>query len=442
MTRPLFVTEGDDDPRYPLARRATGRRARTTSMAAARGGCAMLGARLRAGGSLARRGDGACPPGPSTTSVLSNARRRRRCRAARSSQTRSASASRRVRASVVARASSEPLEPSPSLAPSLAKPRASRTWRWRRALAVQESSWGDPGRWRFCQTMRIQWSRVPGYAPRVRPADARVPRVPRGHAGGGGGPVPGLPAGNVSARPVLRKRHERRGRHDPGYRGFGVDVSPLAAFVAAHRAWRPARGERHSTRCARSRARPRARRRWRRPRRDCCAKSEPREMKSEEKRMRATAHRRGTKKPRRRRRGGRASRLATGAFGAVRVPVSIQRRRRKGRRERTPARRRRRAGVPGAPFLPLRGAAALAEGPGQAAAVQAAQEKRREARARDRRDCVDPRPTRGCCAVPRRRGRVLRPRERLGARGGRGRAARDHLQRGRAHGDFRGWTPC
>jgi hypothetical protein len=28
-----------------------------------------------------------------------------------------------------------------------------------------------------------------------------------------------------------------------GYEGFGVDVSPLAAFVAAHRAWRPSRGE-------------------------------------------------------------------------------------------------------------------------------------------------------------------------------------------------------
>ena len=92
---------------------------------------------------------------------------------------------------------------------------------------------------------------APGHARSGRtgtPPRAGSPGSPTGSTstppgcGRGGGPHPRPPPRGLPPRPVHGRRHEPRRRPSRGREAFGVDVSPLAAFVAAHRTWRPDEG--------------------------------------------------------------------------------------------------------------------------------------------------------------------------------------------------------
>ena len=232
--------------RYPLARRATSRRAHTTSMAAARGGCAMLGARLRAGGlSRASWRWRVSPPGPSTTSVLP----KRASAAAVSSRALESDAvgvcvtprpreRRRSRVLRASRAVSESRASSETQGESYLE-MASRPSRF------QESSWGDPEAVEvLLQTMRIQWSH--GYPDTPRGYDRLTHgfhEYPAGMQAAAADRCLDCLPGTSLLDPFCGSGTSVVVGMTRGYRGFGVDVSPLAAFVAAHRAWRPARGE-------------------------------------------------------------------------------------------------------------------------------------------------------------------------------------------------------
>ena len=216
-------------------------------MATARGGCAMLGARLRAGGlSRASWRWRVSPPGPSTTSVLS----KRTSAAAVSSRALESDAvgvcvtprpreRRRSRVLRASRAVSESRAESRETQGESYLEMASRPSRF------QESSWGDPEAVEvLLQTMRIQWSH--GYPDTPRGYDRLTHgfhEYPAGMQAAAADRCLDCLPGTSLLDPFCGSGTSVVVGMTRGYRGFGVDVSPLAAFVAAHRAWRPARGE-------------------------------------------------------------------------------------------------------------------------------------------------------------------------------------------------------
>ena len=114
-----------------------------------------------------------------------------------------------------------------------------------RPSRFQESSWGDPEAVEvLLQTMRIQWSH--GYPDTPRGYDRLTHgfhEYPAGMQAAAADRCLDCLPGTSLLDPFCGSGTSVVVGMTRGYRGFGVDVSPLAAFVAAHRAWRPARGE-------------------------------------------------------------------------------------------------------------------------------------------------------------------------------------------------------
>ena len=114
-----------------------------------------------------------------------------------------------------------------------------------RPSRFQESSWGDPEAVEvLLQTMRIQWSH--GYPDTPRGYDRLTHgfhEYPAGMQAAAADRCLDCLPGTSLLDPFCGSGTSVVVGMTRGYRGFGVGVSPLAAFVAAHRAWRPARGE-------------------------------------------------------------------------------------------------------------------------------------------------------------------------------------------------------
>ena len=114
-----------------------------------------------------------------------------------------------------------------------------------RPSRFEESSWGDPEAVEvLLQAMRIQWSH--GYPDTPRGYDRLTHgfhEYPAGMQAAAADRCLDCLPGTTLLDPFCGGGTSVVVGMTRGYAGFGVDVSPLAAFVAAHRAWRPARGE-------------------------------------------------------------------------------------------------------------------------------------------------------------------------------------------------------
>ena len=204
----------------------------------------MLGARLGTGG-LARASMQwrASSPRPSTSSVLP----------------------RRASAAAVSRRALEPDAVGVCVSPRPREHRGSRVLRATRAVSssasseaqsesyleaasrpsrFEESSWGDPEAVEvLLQAMRIQWSH--GYPDTPRGYDRLTHgfhEYPAGMQAAAADRCLDCLPGTSLLDPFCGSGTSLVVGMTRGYEGFGVDVSPLAAFVAAHRAWRPSRG--------------------------------------------------------------------------------------------------------------------------------------------------------------------------------------------------------
>ena len=205
----------------------------------------MLGARLSTGG-LARASMRwrASSPRPSTSSVLPR-------RASAAAVSRRALESHAVgvcvsprprehRGSRVLRATRAVSSSASSEAPSESYLEAAS-----RPSRFEESSWGDPEAVEvLLQAMRIQWSH--GYPDTPRGYDRLTHgfhEYPAGMQAAAADRCLDCLPGTSLLDPFCGSGTSLVVGMTRGYEGFGVDVSPLAAFVAAHRAWRPSRGE-------------------------------------------------------------------------------------------------------------------------------------------------------------------------------------------------------
>ena len=114
-----------------------------------------------------------------------------------------------------------------------------------RPSRFEESSWGDPEAVEvLLQAMRIQWSH--GYPDTPRGYDRLTHgfhEYPAGMQAAAADRCLDCLPGTSLLDPFCGGGTSLVVGMTRGYAGFGVDVSPLATFVAAHRAWRPVRGD-------------------------------------------------------------------------------------------------------------------------------------------------------------------------------------------------------
>ena len=113
-----------------------------------------------------------------------------------------------------------------------------------RPSRFEESSWGPPEITEILlQTMRIQWAHGYPDTPRGYPRFTHgFHEYPAGMQAAAADRCLDCLPGDSLFDPFCGSGTSVVVGMTRGYAGFGVDVSPLAAYVAAHRSWRPSRG--------------------------------------------------------------------------------------------------------------------------------------------------------------------------------------------------------
>ena len=114
-----------------------------------------------------------------------------------------------------------------------------------RPSRFEESSWGPPETAEvLLQSMRIQWSHGYPHTPRGYPRLTHgFHEYPAGMQAAAADRNPDVLPGDSRRDPIMGSGTSLVVGMTRGMTTFGVDVSPLASFVAAHRAWRPKHGD-------------------------------------------------------------------------------------------------------------------------------------------------------------------------------------------------------
>ena len=114
-----------------------------------------------------------------------------------------------------------------------------------RPSRFEESSWGPPETAEvLLQSMRIQWSHGYPHTPRGYPRLTHgFHEYPAGMQAAAADRILDVLPGDSLLDPFMGSGTSLVVGMTRGMTTFGVDVSPLASFVAAHRAWRPKHGD-------------------------------------------------------------------------------------------------------------------------------------------------------------------------------------------------------